>query len=156
MGVIVDGQNLGQATRAAARCDCGETQGRAEARPRCRLQAGTGPLRWLGEVVWRRLGPAAVAVLSVLGRLPGWCRAARPQDGQNGNIPTFQEAAELAREEWLRAGAYFDQVLDPDLVDYAAYSLRAAERKYVYLLKKARQEPASPMHRVVRGHIYNS
>lgn|GEM_PF-863551 len=66
------------------------------------------------------------------------------------NVPTFEEAAEAAREEWARAMSYFDQVVDPDLIDYAAYSLRAAERKYVYLLKKAREESALTAHTSAR------
>ncbi len=45
---------------------------------------------------------------------------------------------EQARQEWLNAKAYFDSVDDPDLVDYAVYSVEAAERKYMYLLKKAK------------------
>lgn len=45
---------------------------------------------------------------------------------------------EQARQEWLSAKAYFDSVDDPDLVDYAVYSVEAAERKYMYLLKKAK------------------
>jgi len=47
--------------------------------------------------------------------------------------------AEAARGEWLRASAYFNDVTDPDLVDHAIYCVEAAERKYMYLLKKARR-----------------
>ncbi|MEW6229210.1 MAG: DUF2508 family protein [Bacillota bacterium] len=102
------------------------------------------------------IGLAAAAGCSIHRRLWHSCQAARAQDERSRNVPTFQEAADLAREEWLRASAYFDEVVDPDLIDYAAYSLRAAERKYVYLLKRVRQESASSMHRVVRGNIYKS
>jgi hypothetical protein len=57
-----------------------------------------------------------------------------------------EQAVEDARREWLRAVSYFDQVVEPELIDYATFSLRAAERKYVYLLKKAREESASTAH----------
>lgn len=80
-------------------------------------------------------------------------RSAARRVGEGGepvNVPTFEEAAEAAREEWARAMSYFDQVVDPDLIDYAAYSLRAAERKYVYLLKKAREENALTAHTSAR------
>lgn len=50
----------------------------------------------------------------------------------------FELLVEQARQEWLNAKSYFDNVVDPDLVDYAVYSVEAAERKYMYLLKKAR------------------
>lgn len=53
------------------------------------------------------------------------------------------EAAEIAKQEWLWALAYFHEVSEPGLVDYAVYSLQAAERKYMYLLEKAREEFAS-------------
>ena len=47
---------------------------------------------------------------------------------------------EEARQEWRRARDRFDQISDPDLVDHAIYNLGAAERRYVYLLKKAKEE----------------
>lgn len=55
-------------------------------------------------------------------------------------IPELQEAVERARRDWLQARSYFDNVTDPDLVDHAIYCVEAAEKKYVYLLKKARSE----------------
>lgn len=42
-----------------------------------------------------------------------------------------------AREEWLAAQNYFENVVDHALVDYAIYELEAARRKYVYMLKQA-------------------
>ena len=33
----------------------------------------------------------------------------------------------------------FDNVDDPDLVDFAIYDMQAARKKYVYMLKKARE-----------------
>ncbi|MGM0471071.1 MAG: YaaL family protein [Bacillota bacterium] len=51
---------------------------------------------------------------------------------------TIDQELEEARQEWLEARAYFEKVSDPQLVDYAIYSLEAAEAKYDYLLKKAR------------------
>ena len=61
---------------------------------------------------------------------------------QSSGLSSY-EAAELAKEEWLSAVEYFHEVSEPDLVDYAVYSLRAAERKYMYLLDKARKDYAS-------------
>ena len=54
----------------------------------------------------------------------------------------FESLVEQARQEWVNAKSYFDNVVDPDLVDYAVYSVEAAERKYMYLLKRARLEDA--------------
>lgn len=50
----------------------------------------------------------------------------------------LSEAVEGARQDWLRARAYFDNVTDPDLIDHAIYCIEAAERKYMYLLKQAK------------------
>ncbi|MGI6081983.1 MAG: DUF2508 family protein [Limnochordia bacterium] len=52
----------------------------------------------------------------------------------------LREAVERARLDWLQARSYFDNVTDPDLVDHAIFCVEAAERKYVYLLKKAQSE----------------
>ncbi|NLA04583.1 MAG: DUF2508 family protein [Firmicutes bacterium] len=49
---------------------------------------------------------------------------------------------EQARQDWQCARERFDQISDPDLIDHAIYDLEAAERRYVYLLKKAREEGA--------------
>ncbi|HHU63672.1 MAG TPA: YaaL family protein [Clostridiales bacterium] len=43
-----------------------------------------------------------------------------------------------AKKEWRAAEEYFDNVSDSDLVEYAIYSMEAAKRKYVYLLKQAK------------------
>ena len=47
---------------------------------------------------------------------------------------------EQARREWQNAKDKFDQISDPDLIDHAIYNLEAAERRYIYLLKKAKEE----------------
>lgn len=47
---------------------------------------------------------------------------------------------EQARREWQIAKVKFDQINDPDLIDHAIYNLEAAERRYIYLLKKAKEE----------------
>jgi hypothetical protein len=34
----------------------------------------------------------------------------------------------------------FNYYIDPDIIDYAVYDINAAEKKFVYLIKKARKE----------------
>lgn len=53
---------------------------------------------------------------------------------------TFLKTVEKARRDWLEAKEFFQFVTDPDLVDHAIHAIDAAEKKYMYLLKKARQE----------------
>lgn len=55
-------------------------------------------------------------------------------------VPPLEEAVEEARHEWLVAENYYNSVSDKDLVDHAVYLMQAAEKKYVYLLKRARNE----------------
>lgn len=55
-------------------------------------------------------------------------------------IPALPEAIEQARREWLYAQNYYNSVSETDLVDYAVYLIQAAEKKYMYLMKKARSE----------------
>lgn len=50
------------------------------------------------------------------------------------------QAIEKARQDWMIAKSYFNNATDPDLVDHAIYSIEAAEKKYMYLLKQARQQ----------------
>jgi hypothetical protein len=61
------------------------------------------------------------------------------------NIPVtkyqpLSEQLKQAKHEWLSAQNYYNNVSDADLVDYAAYHIQAAEKKYTYLLKRARHE----------------
>jgi len=52
----------------------------------------------------------------------------------------FFDLVEEARQEYKVALSQFDHVSDPDLVDHAIHAMVAAEKKYTFLLKKARQE----------------
>ncbi len=51
----------------------------------------------------------------------------------------FCEIVEQARLDWDAARSLFNDVSDPDLIDHSIYALEAAEKKYTYLLKKARE-----------------
>jgi hypothetical protein len=60
--------------------------------------------------------------------------------GAGDNEKDFFEMVAEAKRDWQSAMDYFNHVTDPDLVDHAIHAMEAAERKYTYLLKKARQE----------------
>jgi hypothetical protein len=47
---------------------------------------------------------------------------------------------ENAKKEWEEAKNIFENVSEPDLVDYAIYNVEAAEKKYVYLLRQIKKE----------------
>jgi hypothetical protein len=52
----------------------------------------------------------------------------------------LRESIDQAKRDWLCARAFFEQVTDPELVDYAIYHVKAAERRYMYLLGRARSD----------------
>lgn len=56
----------------------------------------------------------------------------------------FIRSVNKAKNEWLAAQNYFDNVSDPDLVDYAIYEIEAARKKYMYLLKQAKNISDTP------------
>lgn len=47
---------------------------------------------------------------------------------------------ERAKREWLQAHTRLDCVTDPELIDHAIYLLGAAEKRYTYLLRNAREQ----------------
>jgi len=79
--------------------------------------------------------------LGQLGQLVGKVTARltleRPSAGQSA-VPSLIESVDEAKRDWLCARAYFEQVTDPGLVDYAIYQVKAAERRYMYLLGQVR------------------
>jgi hypothetical protein len=54
-------------------------------------------------------------------------------------LPDLLEDLEQAWREWKHARLYFNNVTDPDLIDYAIFNMGATEKKYIYLLKRARE-----------------
>jgi hypothetical protein len=54
-------------------------------------------------------------------------------------LPNLIEDLEQAWQEWRHARLYFNNVTDPDLIDYAIFYMGATEKKYIYLLKRARE-----------------
>ena len=54
-------------------------------------------------------------------------------------VPELEELLEDARRDWRYAKLYFNCVTEPDLIDHAVMNLAAAEKKYIYLLKQAKE-----------------
>ncbi|MDI3481122.1 MAG: hypothetical protein PWQ97_777 [Tepidanaerobacteraceae bacterium] len=52
---------------------------------------------------------------------------------------SLAEEIKKAHQDWIKAQEYFECVTDPDLVDHAIFTEEAARKKYIYLLKKAKQ-----------------
>ncbi|MFZ5973892.1 MAG: DUF2508 family protein [Bacillota bacterium] len=61
-----------------------------------------------------------------------WLEAVRkPQKNQTDEIAEINDAL----MEWKAAVDYFQQVTDPELVDYAIYTINAAKCRYQYLVR---------------------
>ena len=63
----------------------------------------------------------------------------RIQKNANGKSDLYINL-EKAKKEWEEAKNIFENVSEPDLVDYAIYNVEAAEKKYVYLLRQIKKE----------------
>lgn len=57
----------------------------------------------------------------------------------NKPVP-LEDLLAQAYQDWVVARLLFDENQDPDMIDFTIYNLKAAEHRYCYLLKKARQE----------------
>lgn len=75
--------------------------------------------------------------------MAGWLgnlfRSFSGQCCEAGSLPSEEALLAEAHREWLAAREFFNHATDPDLIDYAILSLQAAEKRYVYLWKKARE-----------------
>lgn len=72
-----------------------------------------------------------------------WQTRVRDSDGGSpaGGVPEppLEVLVWEAQRELEAARAYFESVSDPDLVDHACYLLEAAQKRYSYMLRLARQ-----------------
>jgi len=57
----------------------------------------------------------------------------------NEEYNSLLEAISQAQREWHEARIMFNQVNEPELIDHAIYTVEAAEKKYTYLIKKAKE-----------------
>jgi len=55
-----------------------------------------------------------------------------------GNKEKLKKEIKKAHQQWVDAKNYFENVSDPELIDYASYKIEAARTKYMYLLNKAK------------------
>lgn len=65
------------------------------------------------------------------------------QEFERQHYDDYFRIVEQARCEWQEAKMKFEQATDPDLIDSTIYAIEAAEKRYVYLLKKVREEKST-------------
>jgi len=54
--------------------------------------------------------------------------------------PGLEEHLNKAYHEWKEAQNYFNNATEPELIEHASYLIGAAERKYMYLLRRYKEE----------------
>lgn len=55
-----------------------------------------------------------------------------------------QKILDHAKRDWMMAQKIFEEASHPELIDYAVYNLKAAEKRYMYLLKQLKTETHEP------------
>ncbi len=54
--------------------------------------------------------------------------------------PGLEEHLNKAYYEWKKAQNYFNNATEPELIEHATYLIGAAERKYMYQLRRYKEE----------------
>jgi hypothetical protein len=62
------------------------------------------------------------------------------EDPRKKEEKQLAQLVEIARREWVAAQEYYKCTADRELIDYAIYTILAAERKYIFLLRRAHKE----------------
>ncbi|SEP47063.1 DUF2508 family protein [Propionispora vibrioides] len=82
--------------------------------------------------------------------LTGWLM----EEQRTATVPNLWELIEQAKCDWLYAHSYYNNVSEPDLLEYAIYMIKASEKKYTYLLKQARFEGLKEEIHINRANKY--
>lgn len=57
--------------------------------------------------------------------------------------PALLEAVNEAKRTWLQALKDFNYITERDLVDFSIHNIKASERRYMALIRRAREEGVS-------------
>lgn len=61
------------------------------------------------------------------------------KDAKEEALDEFFMSLHKAQQEMYDAENFFDNVIDPELIEHAIYKMEAAKTKYTYLLKQAKE-----------------
>lgn len=61
---------------------------------------------------------------------------ALPSESDGLTKEELEMKIQSAKQEWINAQEYFNEAIEPELVDHAILTLQAAERKYMYWLQQ--------------------
>ncbi|NDI36821.1 DUF2508 family protein [Chengkuizengella sediminis] len=57
----------------------------------------------------------------------------------DNSVISIYEEIEQAKQDWIAAGKKFNYAVDKDEIDFAIFSLEAAEKRYEMLLRQAKE-----------------
>ncbi|MDD2574208.1 MAG: YaaL family protein [Bacillota bacterium] len=83
------------------------------------------------------------ALVSYWGKLTDWVGGVFHGSYEDSVSQENQElisCVKHAMEEWNQAEKFFESVSEPDLIDYAIFRIEASKKRYMYLLKKAKEK----------------
>ena len=80
------------------------------------------------------------SVIFIKARLQKFLNDGQAAHQKNSDAVEFLEQVKQAHKEWQVAINNFNNFSDPDMIDYAVYNVDAAEKKFIYLLKKAQKD----------------
>lgn len=103
-------------------------------------QAISEYVQFIGDYFLGRDGDVVVPrekLPSARGFVPG--RRPSPQDAGALERARLADAVQEARRQWDAARGFFDNVTEPELIDYAVFAVGAAEKRYMFLLEEARR-----------------
>lgn len=75
-----------------------------------------------------------------------WFGRRRSKGGRREALAAASDLVEevaLAQREWANAWRHFEYAVERDHVDYAIYAIEAAEKRYVMLLRRAKDALAA-------------
>ena len=76
---------------------------------------------------------------SILARIRDWMFYAEAARAVPAVSRTERDQIAAALQQWKEATRYFENVSDPDLIEFAIYEMEASKRRYLCLLKRAQQ-----------------
>ncbi|MDR1701612.1 MAG: YaaL family protein [Sporomusaceae bacterium] len=81
------------------------------------------------------MGAGMIGVLQKKWHILKRCCRWKPKE----NRAILIEHAEGAKKEWLHAQAMYHAAVEPELIDYASYLIKAHETYYMYLLRRIKE-----------------
>lgn len=93
------------------------------------------------DIAQKQIEPEAPTVRrrSILSRIRDWMFYAEAARATPAVSQSEREQIAAALQQWKDSTRYFENVSDPDLIEFAIYEMEASKRRYLCLLKRAQR-----------------